>query len=710
MKKRRKSILFDWALSYMFVALIPLLMIFFNYYLNMKTIRSEICNINEVILENLGGEIDRMIETQKNIYNWLYVDDAFSSWIMHDEKSAEFHYDASELRKQINNYLKYSGNVDCLVYKSDESYVVGKGFADDMRHKYTALQLVFSDFVPYETWKEQLDGEYRNEIIFGSGFHSGTEKRCMVLANTITVKSEEPVNVFISVPLADIEEMVEGLETSAYLVMSYGNTVEIINGTDEMLTPQVQEAIASGKQIFSTKEYVVLNLSSAHKNLTYSILIKQSDFWQKSTQSRLVFGVGILATLLLTYVMVRYLLKRNFKPVSSLLEKTSGEVGSETSKENEFYQIELAYSKLKSEKKSMQQIVDKQKENLLGNYLLSIMKNRKAGMNENELHFFDMDGEISLILCGFNITEDDDLLRFAVDNVFAELMETERSCHMEDGNYLLYVFLVTAEDEARFLIKCEEAVRYTCSLFGEKWGTQLEFHRTEREEGLENLVTLYRSFTRAVAEKANADKLLAEKARMEQNPYRNKQNAAGSREKNAAGSGREKNAAGSSNDGTGQKDWQEDEDYAESGEELQEDDVELLPENTGEIQGIVAEVYDYVAEHFNDSGLNIAAIADALERNPKYISKVFKDTTGDSILDYLNRIRIERAKELIATRRYTTEEAGMLAGYASNQTFRRAFAKVVGMTPGKYAEKLQKGGVNSQNGKYMTFCIVKMPF
>ena len=62
----------------------------------------------------------------------------------------------------------------------------------------------------------------------------------------------------------------------------------------------------------------------------------------------------------------------------------------------------------------------------------------------------------------------------------------------------------------------------------------------------------------------------------------------------------------------------------------------------------------------------------------------------EGILDYLNRIRITKAKELIATRRYSAEETGTLVGYASNQTFRRAFVKIVGMTPGKYMDSLQQ--------------------
>lgn len=96
MKQGKKSILFEWAGSYVIVLVISLITIFLNYYLNMETIRSEIYSANEVVLDNLGNEIDRIMAEQENLYNYLYVDDFFSSWVSHREQNPEFYYDASD--------------------------------------------------------------------------------------------------------------------------------------------------------------------------------------------------------------------------------------------------------------------------------------------------------------------------------------------------------------------------------------------------------------------------------------------------------------------------------------------------------------------------------------------------------------------------------------------------------------------------------------
>ena len=63
-KKRKRSILFEWAGAYLVVLLIPLITIFLNHYSNMKILREEIYNANRTVLENIGDEIDQIVTAQ----------------------------------------------------------------------------------------------------------------------------------------------------------------------------------------------------------------------------------------------------------------------------------------------------------------------------------------------------------------------------------------------------------------------------------------------------------------------------------------------------------------------------------------------------------------------------------------------------------------------------------------------------------------------
>lgn len=105
-------------------------------------------------------------------------------------------------------------------------------------------------------------------------------------------------------------------------------------------------------------------------------------------------------------------------------------------------------------------------------------------------------------------------------------------------------------------------------------------------------------------------------------------------------------------------------------------------------RAIVQRVIQYVEEHYADSNLNISTIAEGMERNPKYISRVFKEETQEGILDYMNRLRIKKARTLIKSGKFTLEQIGEMVGYASMKTFRRAFRKETGMTPAGYRDSL----------------------
>ena len=99
-------------------------------------------------------------------------------------------------------------------------------------------------------------------------------------------------------------------------------------------------------------------------------------------------------------------------------------------------------------------------------------------------------------------------------------------------------------------------------------------------------------------------------------------------------------------------------------------------------------IREYIEGNYTDQLLSIGSIADALNRNPKYLSRVFKEETGETILDYINSYRIAKAQELMRTHKYTLKEVSEMVGYASIQPFRRAFTKLTNETPGKFSERL----------------------
>ncbi|MFB9329280.1 AraC family transcriptional regulator [Paenibacillus aurantiacus] len=98
----------------------------------------------------------------------------------------------------------------------------------------------------------------------------------------------------------------------------------------------------------------------------------------------------------------------------------------------------------------------------------------------------------------------------------------------------------------------------------------------------------------------------------------------------------------------------------------------------------------YIEEHYTEE-ISLEEVADYVHLNPHYFSKVFKQGVGDTFIDYVTGLRIERAKTLIADERLSLKEVCFEAGYRDPNYFSRVFKKVTGVTPTEYRSGLRGG-------------------
>lgn len=79
-----------------------------------------------------------------------------------------------------------------------------------------------------------------------------------------------------------------------------------------------------------------------------------------------------------------------------------------------------------------------------------------------------------------------------------------------------------------------------------------------------------------------------------------------------------------------------------------------------------------------------------------YLSRIFSGQTGQTITQYLRRLRMEKAAELLRSREYNVTEAALEVGYASLSHFSQAFHEAFGCCPGLYplATPTQKNVIN----------------
>jgi len=98
------------------------------------------------------------------------------------------------------------------------------------------------------------------------------------------------------------------------------------------------------------------------------------------------------------------------------------------------------------------------------------------------------------------------------------------------------------------------------------------------------------------------------------------------------------------------------------------------------------QIEQYILENYHDSNISITSISDVFNMNAMYLSRFFKEQSGQSMTDFINKVRIEKAKMLLRSTQDSLEVIASMTGFTNAVTFIRVFKKYEGITPGKYRE------------------------
>ena len=100
----------------------------------------------------------------------------------------------------------------------------------------------------------------------------------------------------------------------------------------------------------------------------------------------------------------------------------------------------------------------------------------------------------------------------------------------------------------------------------------------------------------------------------------------------------------------------------------------------------LAAVKEYLDEHYTEK-LTLDDLAEKFFINKFYLSKIFKESYGTTVNNYLISKRITRAKQLLRFTDMTVDEIGAAVGMADANYFSRMFRKVEGISPREYRKQ-----------------------
>ena len=116
-----------------------------------------------------------------------------------------------------------------------------------------------------------------------------------------------------------------------------------------------------------------------------------------------------------------------------------------------------------------------------------------------------------------------------------------------------------------------------------------------------------------------------------------------------------------------------------------------LLEAAGELNAVaepVKEALRYVEEHL-DQGLGLRDAAQHVHLNPSYFSVLFKEQMGMTFIEYVTRLRIQKAKELLLQTKLPVGEIAERVGYQTTKYFNKVFKEYEGYSPGSYRNEVK---------------------
>lgn len=97
-------------------------------------------------------------------------------------------------------------------------------------------------------------------------------------------------------------------------------------------------------------------------------------------------------------------------------------------------------------------------------------------------------------------------------------------------------------------------------------------------------------------------------------------------------------------------------------------------------------VRNYVEQNYSNHDLDVSKIGDYLNLSPSYATKLFKQETGEVLSNYINSVRVDKAKELLMQGVYRIDRIAKMVGYLDARALTRAFKRLYGLTPSQYKE------------------------
>ncbi len=99
---------------------------------------------------------------------------------------------------------------------------------------------------------------------------------------------------------------------------------------------------------------------------------------------------------------------------------------------------------------------------------------------------------------------------------------------------------------------------------------------------------------------------------------------------------------------------------------------------------IIKKAKEYIHNNFANSNISLISVASYVNVSPSHFSTIFSQEAGENFIEYLTKVRVKKAMELLKTTSLKSSEIAYNVGYNDPHYFCYIFKKAIGITPKEY--------------------------
>ena len=115
--------------------------------------------------------------------------------------------------------------------------------------------------------------------------------------------------------------------------------------------------------------------------------------------------------------------------------------------------------------------------------------------------------------------------------------------------------------------------------------------------------------------------------------------------------------------------------------------IEEMKDKTGKPKTLIQQIVEFVDTNYMNP-ISLKVISGKFNISAAYIGRLFKEETGTGFTKYLNNLRIEQAKILLASTPERANKIALEVGYSDSSYFYSIFKKYTGMSPSQYIKSI----------------------